>query len=129
MALWSRCHFFSYIVAAVLLIIASIGALIGNAGLATCGKSLGCCQCIFTLVLMILGAIWRWGADGTLASCYKLKCGLTEETVQGSGYQYKAGKLMNILLWIQYVVIGLPCACCLLCIPLLCLCAICGKKD
>ena len=135
--LWFRMGFYYYCVNAAILIFATIGLLINNAGLAKCGQGLGCCSCIFTLVWMILGSIWRWGPDGTLASCYKLMCKnpatdavLFEkpEDALGSGYQYKSGRFMNIMLWILYGPLILCCGCTVICLPLCCICAMCGKK-
>ena len=121
--LWFEMGFFYYVINLVLLIFATIGLLIKNAALANIGKALCCFSFAFFLGWVIMGSIWRWGPDGTLASCRKLKCidpatgeprFNEEDDALGTGYQIQSGWFMNAVLWILYV----PLACCVICLPI-----------
>ena len=122
--LWFEMGFYYYLVNLVLVIIASVGMLIKSPEMANIGKGLCGCSCIFFLVWMIMGSIFRWGADGTLASCFWLKCKdpLTgqvlfndKEEALGTGYQYNRGRWMNYFIIIMYV----PLTCLVFCVPIL----------
>ena len=84
-----------------------------------------------------MGAIYRWSENGRIASCVIGNCrtlidnGLTTEEElkeRNSGYMFATGKFMNVMLIIYSVLIGLPCACCLLCLPIV-ICCVVAKKD
>lgn len=131
MTLWFRMGFFMYAIQALFMLIRMVGHCAEKKGLASCGSSVQCCAACFGIVWAILGAVWRWGENGTLASCYKMSC--TDEKGEpddllGSGYQYKAGKFMNIYLWIWFACAALPLACCLICLPICCIFACCAAK-
>ena len=129
--LWFRMGFFLFVIQGVFMLIRMIGQLTGNKGLSTCGGGVAGCGNCFAFVMIILGCVWRWGENGTLASCYKMSCtdGKGEPNdLLGSGYQYKAGKFMNIYIWIYLACAALPLACCLLCLPICCVMMCCAAK-
>jgi len=131
--LWFIMGFWLYCVQAGMLLIRTIGVMIDNGGLANCGNGSQCCALIFAMVWVVLGCIWRWGDNGTLAACYDYNCNATqpgaERDLEGTGYMMKSGKFMNIYLIISLVYLA-PCALCILCLCCcLCLAAVGAAKS
>ena len=125
MTLWFILGFYLYVIKAIAQLISMIGSIAEKTGITSFGRFTAFCGECFGIVFIILGCVWRWGENGTLASCYKMSCmdGKGEpEDLLGSGYQYKAGKFMNIFLIICLAITAVPLALCMLCLPLCCIC-------
>lgn len=106
---WFKMGFYIYAITAGLWLCSILGCCVGSGGLV----SLGCCPttcCLMPLGLVwtILGALWRWGDDGTL-------CAAHGKNVKAElGYMPASGKFMNIFSIINIVfwsIVCMPCIC------------------
>ena len=136
MLLWCKMGFFFYIAIIVIGLIRMIGKVMDNA-LGKLGDCLSCFSCCFFLAFYVMGAMWRWSYSGRIASGtagYVAKYQenfdrLTDDEKKNSLYMLSTGKFMNIVMIIYSVFLGLPCACCILCLPIIIICGVCCKKD
>ena len=74
MRLWFQIGFFLYCLNLAGNLLGTIGKMLKSQCFMGLGGGVTCLSCLPMIIWVILGCVWRWGENGTIASCYSGNC-------------------------------------------------------